>query len=61
MCCNKINFITARPGAVEIVKPVTEHLSAGFKIFAFTLLGLKAGYTYEITIIPPVSEQFPTN
>lgn len=44
-----VRYPSARPDVVEIVKPVTEFRSSDFKILAFKLLGLKAGYTYELT------------
>jgi hypothetical protein len=44
-----VKYPTAKPEAVEVVRPVTEFRSNDFKILAFKLLGLKAGNTYEIT------------
>lgn len=44
-----VRYPTARTEPVEIIKPVTEFRSNDFKIVAFKLLGLKAGYTYELT------------
>jgi predicted acylesterase/phospholipase RssA len=44
-----IRYPTGKPTSPEIVKPVTEFRSNDFKILAFKLLGLKEGYTYELT------------
>jgi hypothetical protein len=44
-----IRYETAKPGAAENVKIVTEYLAEDSTILAFKLLSLKAGYTYEIT------------
>jgi predicted acylesterase/phospholipase RssA len=44
-----VQYPTANPEALKSIKPVTEFLSDDFKILAFKLLGLKAGYTYELT------------
>jgi hypothetical protein len=44
-----IGYPMGNPELVEIMKPVTEFRSNDFKILAFKLLGLKAGYTYELS------------
>jgi hypothetical protein len=44
-----IGYPTENPKLVEVMKPVTEFRSNDFKILAFKLLGLKAGYTYELS------------
>jgi predicted acylesterase/phospholipase RssA len=41
-------YETGKPDTVEAVKPVTEYLEQNYKILAFKLLALKAGYTYEV-------------
>jgi predicted acylesterase/phospholipase RssA len=40
---------TDEPGKLEPFKPVTEYLADDFSILAFKLVGLKHGYTYEVT------------
>ena len=44
-----IGYPMGNPELVDIMKPVTEFRSNDFKILAFKLLGLKAGYTYELS------------
>jgi predicted acylesterase/phospholipase RssA len=44
-----VRYETAKPGKVEAVKVVTEYLAENFKIIAFKLLSLEAGYSYEVS------------
>jgi hypothetical protein len=44
-----VRFETSKPDKVEAVKIVTEYLADDYSILAFKLLGLKPGYTYELS------------
>ena len=44
-----IRYRTGEPDVSETVKPATEYLPEDREILAFKLLGLDAGYTYELT------------
>src|SRR5262249_11219338 len=42
-----IRYPTGKPGKVEPVRVVTEYMAGDYTILAYTLLSVKAGYTYE--------------
>jgi hypothetical protein len=44
-----VRYETRKPATVEPVKVVTEYLAENFKIIAFKLLSLEAGYDYEVS------------
>ena len=44
-----VRYETGKPDKAEAVRIVTEYLAEDYSIIAFKLLGLKRGYTYDLS------------